>query len=173
MAIGTHKKVHPPHRLSFAAAAAPGSIVRILSHAMKLLRALLLGLILTASAIAQTTPGAAPPPPGQPNDAGDPKSKRLMDATPEERTAYMQQVLAQADAKGKGSTPAETVQPALPASSLPDNSSPSFSQDEIRQIETALKKQMMLVGMGSGVVGLLLGMMIGRKTASRPTGRRY
>lgn len=32
---------------------------------------------------------------------------------------------------------------------------------------------MMFVGMGSGVLGLLLGMMIGRKTAPRPTGRRF
>jgi hypothetical protein len=50
---------------------------------------------------------------------------------------------------------------------------PTFTQDQVREIETALKKQMMLVSMGSGVVGLLIGMMIGRKSAPRPTGRRY
>lgn len=70
-------------------------------------------------------------------------------------------------------TPVETVQPAIPAVPLPDKAPPSFSQDDIKKIETALKKQMMLVGMGSGVAGLLLGMMIGRKSAPRPTGRRY
>lgn len=69
--------------------------------------------------------------------------------------------------------PAETVQPAVPAASLPANAPPSFSQDQVRQIETALKKQMMLVGMGSGVLGLLIGMMIGRKTAPRTTVRRF
>jgi hypothetical protein len=49
----------------------------------------------------------------------------------------------------------------------------TFTQEQVRQTETALKKQMMLVGMGCGVAGLLVGMMIGRKTAPRPTGRRF
>jgi hypothetical protein len=66
--------------------------------------------------------------------------------------------------------PAETVKPAVPVAPVQP---PTFTQDQVREIETALKKQMMLVSMGSGVVGLLIGMMIGRKSAPRPTGRRY
>ena len=73
--------------------------------------------------------------------------------------------------------PAEVVKAAIPVKSAPVAKPPIFTedqvQDKIRHIETALKKQMMLVGMGSGVAGLLLGMMIGRKTAPRSTGRRY
>lgn len=69
--------------------------------------------------------------------------------------------------------PAEIVQPAIPANALPSSAPASFTQDQVRQIETGLKKQMMLVGMGSGVLGILIGMMIGRKTAPRPTTRRF
>ena len=71
--------------------------------------------------------------------------------------------------------PVETVKPAIPVTPLPlpSDKPPTFTQDQVRQIETALKKQMMLVGMGSGVAGLLLGMMIGRKTAPRSTGRHF
>jgi hypothetical protein len=69
--------------------------------------------------------------------------------------------------------PAEVVQPAIPANALPSSGPASFTQDQVRQIETGLKKQMMLVGMGCGVVGILIGMMIGRKTASRSTVRRF
>jgi hypothetical protein len=74
-------------------------------------------------------------------------------------------------------TPVETVKPAIPVTPLPvplpSDKPPTFTQDQVRAIETALKKEMMLVGMGSGVAGLLLGMMIGRKTAPRSTGRRF
>jgi hypothetical protein len=71
------------------------------------------------------------------------------------------------------SAPVEVVKPALPARPEPSDKPATFTQDQVRQIETALKKQMMLVGMGSGVVGLLVGMMIGRKSAPRSTGRRF
>jgi hypothetical protein len=67
----------------------------------------------------------------------------------------------------------EVVKPAIPVNPEPSDKPATFTQDQVRQIETALKKQMMLVGMGSGVAGLLLGMMIGRKSAPRPTGRRF
>ena len=70
-------------------------------------------------------------------------------------------------------TPVEAVQPAMPTTELPDEGPPAFTQDSIREIEEAFKKQLMLVGMGSGVIGLLIGMMIGRKTAPHPTIRRF
>jgi hypothetical protein len=69
--------------------------------------------------------------------------------------------------------PPETVQPAIPATELPEEGEASFNQTDIREIESAFKKQLMLVGMGSGVAGLLIGMMIGRKTAPQPIGRRF
>jgi hypothetical protein len=67
----------------------------------------------------------------------------------------------------------EVVKPAIPVSPVTSDSPVTFTQEQVRQTETALKKQMMLVGMGCGVAGLLVGMMIGRKTAPRPTGRRF
>jgi hypothetical protein len=67
----------------------------------------------------------------------------------------------------------EVVKPAIPVSPATSESPVTFTQEQVRQIETALKKQMMLVGMGCGVAGLLVGMMIGRKSAPRSTGRRF
>ena len=73
--------------------------------------------------------------------------------------------------------PVEVVKPAIQVTPPPVEKLPTFTQDQVQdqihRIETALKKQTMLVGMGSGVVGLLLGMMIGRKSAPRSTGRRF
>jgi hypothetical protein len=123
---------------------------------MKLPHALLLALIFTASAEAQEVPPAPPSAPSAPQPAP---------ATP-------------------SPPPAEVVQPAIPVNppasaqepvltDLPSDKPVSFTPEQVKQIETGLKKQMMLVGMGSGVLGLLLGMMIGRKTAPRPTGRRF
>lgn len=73
--------------------------------------------------------------------------------------------------------PVEVVKPAIPVTPPPVEKPPTFTQDQVQEqihrMETALKKQTMLVGMGSGVVGLLLGMMIGRKSAPRSTGRHF
>ena len=69
--------------------------------------------------------------------------------------------------------PVEVVKPAIPVTPVTSDKAVTFSLDQVRQIETALKKQMMLVGMGCGVAGLLVGMMIGRKSAPRFTGRRF
>jgi hypothetical protein len=69
--------------------------------------------------------------------------------------------------------PGEVVKPAIPVVPMPSEKPQTVTQDQIRQIETALKKQMMLVGLGCGVAGLLVGMMIGRKTAPRTMGRRF
>ncbi|MFZ4764122.1 MAG: hypothetical protein ACOYMN_04140 [Roseimicrobium sp.] len=75
--------------------------------------------------------------------------------------------------------PAETTAPATEAAVLPTPTAApvpteaTFTQEDIRKIELALKRQMMLVGMGSAVLGLLLGLMIGRATAPAPKFRRY
>ena len=73
--------------------------------------------------------------------------------------------------------PVEVVKPAIQVAQTPVEKPLTFTQDQVQEqihrMETALKKQTMLVGMGSGVVGLLLGMMIGRKSAPRSTGRRF
>jgi hypothetical protein len=113
---------------------------------MKFLTLLLLAFMLAIAAEAQETPPAVAVPPSPPPSTGFPKAEPVEP---------------------------ETVKPALPATSLPSDQPPTFTQAQVREIETVLKKQMMLVGMGSGVVGLLLGMMIGRKTAPRPTNRRF
>jgi hypothetical protein len=124
---------------------------------MNLSHAVLLVLVLAAPSLAQEPPAPpvppfpSPPPKAEPVDPGAPTD------------------------------PVETIQPAIPvtppsaspAAPLPSDKPVSFTPDQVRQIETTLKKQMMLVGMGSGVLGLLLGMMIGRKTAPRATGRRF
>ena len=116
---------------------------------MKSLPLLLLALTFATTAEAQDAPPpATPPPPAVPVESP--------------------QVFPKAEP-----VEPETVKQALPATSLPSDQPPSFTQAQVREIETALKKQMMLVGMGSGVAGLLLGMMIGRKTAPRPTSRRF
>ncbi len=49
----------------------------------------------------------------------------------------------------------------------------TLTEADVLKREKALKKQMMMVGMGSGVLGILIGMMIGRKTAPSPMVRRY
>lgn len=74
--------------------------------------------------------------------------------------------------------PQEEVMPAIPV--LPrkeqTESVPKFTeeqvQDRVREAEQALKRKMMLLGTSCAVVGILIGMMIGRKTAPRPV-RRY
>ena len=66
------------------------------------------------------------------------------------------------------------------AKSLPrpakNESPPEFTEeqlrDRVRDAEGVLKRKMMLVGTGCAVLGILIGMMIGRKTAPR-TVRRY
>jgi hypothetical protein len=116
---------------------------------MKSLQLLLLALTLATAAEAQDAPAPGTPPPPAVPVPSPPVFPKAVPVEP------------------------ETVKPALPAASLPSDQPPSFTQAQVLEIETALKKQMMLVGMGSGVAGLLLGMMIGRKTAPRATSRRF
>lgn len=68
--------------------------------------------------------------------------------------------------------PVEMVKAAIPVPP-PTEPPPTFTQDHVREMERAMKRKLMLVGMGCGVAGLLLGMLIGRKSAPRATGRRY
>lgn len=68
---------------------------------------------------------------------------------------------------------AETVKPALPPATTSGGSAQTFTAQDIKKIENELKKTMMFVGMGSAVVGLLLGLMIGRATAPGPKIRRF
>lgn len=56
---------------------------------------------------------------------------------------------------------------------MPAVAAPTFTEAEVLKRETALKKQTMMIGMGAGVLGILIGMMIGRKTAPRVVTRRY
>ena len=122
-----------------------------LAQSMKLPHALLVALVPVLVATAQEVP---PP-------AGSPAPEAAV--TPAQPPAP-----APVPVVAPEPAPPVTVKPAIPVPPVK-----TFTEGEVLKREMALKKQMMMVGMGAGVLGILIGMMIGRKTAPRVVSRRY